>query len=606
MKIFLSYASEDRARAEEIQLALAGAGHEVFFDRQSLPAGGDYHERIRASVDEADLFVFLVSPDSVAEGGYALTEMGYARARWAHPKGRVLPVRLRPTPFPDIPAYLKSVTVLEPSGNTAAEVVAAVRKLAGGAGLSSAAKLGFGAAALAVGVAAVLFLRPHPVDSPAVAQPSFTVPDPLQLRFSYTPAAGGSVSLDDTLRVNLETKRRIVDGERLAQQRSGFYSYNTAYPTPDDKVLGTLVREVRASSLDAAPAPARFCLKRPTPVQPSDEQYVHLDCAESGSCALHSPSPKWLETCAVEPVKTSRGFSLIAEALAAEEAPKRWSVPSARTLATHKDQLKGVGYTVVDLSTDAFRDPSVIGVEVEVRVNGVPILEDGLLPALRPVPNDPTKPFVHSFALESLNFEGALAGCEKIELTLRPRLADGKGLGPPLAATLAYVALRDKARATVPLGKSTVTWEARYVIPADEWSHEVFITSVAFAVSGGDAAAAAARERSVALKQAFDRLGVRYDGRPVVAVIRPPLTQTGDRLAYGLTAGVVQPTGQVRFTFSPREAGRLGDALLAARAASPAGQRVIDRDKYLYRPNGTPERRSTPMPPGTCRHVTAG
>ena len=74
MKIFLSYASEDRPHAEEIQLALAGAGHEVFFDRESLPAGGDYHTRIKASVDAAELFVFLISPHSVAPGGYALTE----------------------------------------------------------------------------------------------------------------------------------------------------------------------------------------------------------------------------------------------------------------------------------------------------------------------------------------------------------------------------------------------------------------------------------------------------------------------------------------------------------------------------------------------------
>ena len=87
MKIFLSYASEDRPQAEEIQLALAGAGHEVFFDRESLPAGGDYHARIKASVDDAELFVFLISPDSVAGGGYALTEMGYARSALAASQG---------------------------------------------------------------------------------------------------------------------------------------------------------------------------------------------------------------------------------------------------------------------------------------------------------------------------------------------------------------------------------------------------------------------------------------------------------------------------------------------------------------------------------------
>ena len=36
MKIFLSFASPDRSVAEEIQLALLGAGHDVFFDEASL------------------------------------------------------------------------------------------------------------------------------------------------------------------------------------------------------------------------------------------------------------------------------------------------------------------------------------------------------------------------------------------------------------------------------------------------------------------------------------------------------------------------------------------------------------------------------------------
>ena len=109
-----------------------GVGHEVFFDRESLPAGADYHARIKASVDDAQQFVFLISPDAVDTGGYTLTGMGYARSRWPHPKGYVLPMLLRPTPFATIPAYLKSVTVLEPGGNVAAEVVAAVARLADG------------------------------------------------------------------------------------------------------------------------------------------------------------------------------------------------------------------------------------------------------------------------------------------------------------------------------------------------------------------------------------------------------------------------------------------------------------------------------------------
>ena len=103
--------------------------------------------------------------------------------------------------------------------------------------------------------------------------------------------------------------------------------------------------------------------------------------------------------------------------------------------------------------------------------------------------------------LESLDFEGAEAGCEAITLALRPRLADGKGSGDALRATLAYVALRDSGSTTLAFGASTLNWHARYVIPIDEWSHEAFITSVTYRSSGGDAAAQSARERSIALSK---------------------------------------------------------------------------------------------------------
>jgi hypothetical protein len=130
MQIFLCYASEDHEVAEQVQLALIGAGHFVFFDKESLPAGGDYHARIQAAVNGAEMFIFLISPDSVAQGSYALTELKHARTKWAHPKDRVIPAVLRPTEWNRIPNYLKTVTVLEPEGNIAAEVLSAVNALA--------------------------------------------------------------------------------------------------------------------------------------------------------------------------------------------------------------------------------------------------------------------------------------------------------------------------------------------------------------------------------------------------------------------------------------------------------------------------------------------
>jgi hypothetical protein len=126
MNIFLSYAAEDRLVAEEICYAIRASGHSVFFDRDALPAGGDYNSRIRQEIEQSDAFVFLVSPHSTEKRGYALTELKFARGKWPSPVGRVLPVMVAPTDYREIDRYLASVTVLEPVGSAAAETVAAL------------------------------------------------------------------------------------------------------------------------------------------------------------------------------------------------------------------------------------------------------------------------------------------------------------------------------------------------------------------------------------------------------------------------------------------------------------------------------------------------
>ena len=129
MNVFLSYASEDRQLAERIQLALVGARLKVFFDAETLPAGGDHQARIHNAGKTSDLFLFLISPHSVEKGSDCLTELGYARDKWPHPKGKVIPVRVSPVHFELIPNDLRAVTVFEPEGNIPAEVLAAVSAL---------------------------------------------------------------------------------------------------------------------------------------------------------------------------------------------------------------------------------------------------------------------------------------------------------------------------------------------------------------------------------------------------------------------------------------------------------------------------------------------
>jgi hypothetical protein len=130
MKIFLTYASEDKNTAERIYFALTGLHHTVFFDHASLPAGDDYNGRIREAILASDLMVFLVSDDSVAPSSYALTELALAQKKWPHPARAVLPVMVRVTDYERIPNYLKAVTILQPRGDLAADVAHEVANVA--------------------------------------------------------------------------------------------------------------------------------------------------------------------------------------------------------------------------------------------------------------------------------------------------------------------------------------------------------------------------------------------------------------------------------------------------------------------------------------------
>jgi hypothetical protein len=135
MRIFLSVASPDRSKAEEVALALRGDGHNVFLDDQDLPAGDTFHERIRSAIQQADVMVFFVSPHSVSPGRYTLSELKFARDKWPHPRNRVLPVMVAPTDMNTVPAYLRAVSIYRARGDLSAEVSGEVQRLQGVLGL---------------------------------------------------------------------------------------------------------------------------------------------------------------------------------------------------------------------------------------------------------------------------------------------------------------------------------------------------------------------------------------------------------------------------------------------------------------------------------------
>jgi TIR domain len=151
MQVFLSYASEQRSLAEPLALALRDRGHDVFFDKDDLPPGKSYGAQIEAGIRGSDLAIFLISPESVTPGRYTLSEIEFARRQWRSASRRILPVMISPTDKDRIPAYLKTVTILEPKGNMVAEVAAAVEDLRG-IEYSIFVALRLGALALAVGL----------------------------------------------------------------------------------------------------------------------------------------------------------------------------------------------------------------------------------------------------------------------------------------------------------------------------------------------------------------------------------------------------------------------------------------------------------------------
>ncbi|MGH8666160.1 MAG: toll/interleukin-1 receptor domain-containing protein, partial [Burkholderiales bacterium] len=92
MKVFLSYASQDRALAAAINRTLSHQDHDVFFDREDLPPGEEFHNRIRQGIEQCDLFVFLVSEHALDPASYTLSELEIAQKVIKRPHGRLLPV----------------------------------------------------------------------------------------------------------------------------------------------------------------------------------------------------------------------------------------------------------------------------------------------------------------------------------------------------------------------------------------------------------------------------------------------------------------------------------------------------------------------------------
>jgi hypothetical protein len=61
-QVFISYASDDVARAEALHARLTAAGFEVWFDKARLAPGCDWHKEIEAGCKAARVILPLLTP----------------------------------------------------------------------------------------------------------------------------------------------------------------------------------------------------------------------------------------------------------------------------------------------------------------------------------------------------------------------------------------------------------------------------------------------------------------------------------------------------------------------------------------------------------------
>jgi hypothetical protein len=277
-RVFLSYAREQRDVAEMLGHVLTQEGHDAFLDRHDLPAGEGFNERIRDAIRRADMFVFLISPDSVEGGGYALTELSLAASKWPTPEGRVLGVMVEPTEMAEIDPYLKVNTILVPRGDVVAETAAAIdamrRPWRRRASLTSGGAAGIAAAAGVALYLGVASSATPPVGPTALGGDSVSLPAAVDSPIGLAPLPLDSLSQQpDSLAVPADSPARPVDPRPdPAPDRPDPEPRTPVRPRP----VGPIRPPVRPEPVPVRPQPADTPIRRPPlmPVQPAPPPIV--------------------------------------------------------------------------------------------------------------------------------------------------------------------------------------------------------------------------------------------------------------------------------------------------------------------------------------------
>jgi hypothetical protein len=609
--IFICHSSErdDADIAESIALRLRRQGFKVFLDKDNLRPGHAYDDHIlREIIGASSAFLFLISPNSITPGRYTLTELEFAKQRWPDPSGAVLPVMIAKTDVRSVPPYLRAVTFSETQGDVVAKASAEVAKLIP----RPTNLLPFSALLVAIVACMGAFLYFKPQDfvwtgsrsqqaqsrkgvdneqpaktSPALEpNPSFAdqFPNNFNLIFSLELADDTPYLARDQVRISVPAKRWA---NYLGLHPEGYYSEQFDTPGKTSAFYALVTRKVE-TGYTGQPRVTSFCLRRSDhPPDKAKQGTAVMQCKEGDQpCGAFGADDEGLLTLSSAcgringPEKSgsisgvSPFANLVFGTAAAASQERVWSIPSLDSLLARKSaNVLRDGFTIFTIQSAQKLDARADAVSLDLAVNDTPVLVEGLPAALQPYDFDPEQPVKLKFGLQNLDFDGRYAGCDTITARLQ-FYKGGDAVGAPLSLDLRYAALRNVEASAIQTEKGIFTWSASYEVSNPQNKRTDWRVFVRTAPRTELAELQLARQQINDLGLVHSTDGHDY---PVHAILRPPLHRH-----WGLALGLLQPSGQIRFTFTNDEARELKKFAKQKWRESGAVRRLFDPDPDLY------------------------